>query len=93
MVKKKRSDYLPWYDSSISPSSIREAKRIQCEAIKNRYEQLLGSAWTVGNTCSQQYYETGHKDMMWVFSYSQVLDEIHTLMQVKLVHEFLLDAL
>lgn len=87
MIKKKRSDYLPWYNSSVSLSSIKEAKRTQCEAIKKRHEEL-GSNWTVGNTYSQQHFETGHEDMMWVFSNSQVLNEIHTFMQVKRVYDF-----
>ena len=85
MVRKKRSDYLPWYDSSISPSSVKEAKRTQCEAIKKRHEELV-SAWTVGNKYKKQYYETGHEDMMWLFSNSQVLGEVHDFMQVNLVY-------
>ena len=91
MVKKKRSDYLPWYNSSVSLSSIKEAKRTQCEAIKKRHEEM-GSNWAVGNTYSQQHFETGHEDMMWVFSNSQVLNEIHTFMQVKRVYDFCLDT-
>ena len=86
MIKKKRTDYLPWYDSSVSLSSVKEAKRTQCEAIKQRHEELI-SAWTVGNIYRQQYFETGHEDMMWVFSNSDVLGEVHTLMQVKYVHD------
>ena len=82
MIKKKRTDYLPWYDSSVSLSSVKEAKRTQCEAIRKWHMELV-SAWTVGNTYRQQYFETGHEDMMWVFSNSQVLGEVHTLMQVK----------
>ena len=81
--KKSGKDYLPWYDSSISPSSVKEAKRTQCEAIKKRHEELV-SAWTVGSTYRKLYYETGHEDMMWLFSNSQVLGEIHDFMQVKL---------
>ena len=91
MIKKKRNDYLPWYDSSISLSSVKEAKRTQCEAIRKRHEELV-SAWTVGNTYRQQYFETGHEDMMWVFSNSEVLGEVHTLMQVKHVDDFCFHA-
>ena len=89
MIRKKRTDYLPWYNSSISASSVKEAKRTQCEAIKKRHEEL-GLAWTVGNTYKQQHYETGHEDMMWVFSNSSVLREIHTFMQVKVFYYFCL---
>ena len=85
MVRKKRTDYLPWYNSSVSLSSVKEAKRTQCEAIKKRHEEELGSSWTVGNTYKQQYYETGHEDMMWVFSNTQVLVEINSFMQVSSV--------
>ena len=92
MIRKKRTDYLPWYNSSISPSSVKEAKRTQCEAIKKRHEEF-GSAWTVGNTYKQQHYETGHEDMMWVFSNSPVLVEIHDFMQVRQVCDFYADVL
>ena len=82
MIRKKRTDYLPWYNSSISASSVKEAKRTQCEAIKKRHEEL-GLAWTVGNTYKQQHYETGHEDMMWIFSNTPVLGQIHDFMQVR----------
>ena len=83
MTRKKRSAYLPWYNSAVSQASVRAAKMRQCEAITKKHEEL-GPAWTVDNTYRGLHYEAGHEDMMWVCSNSPVLEDINNFMQVNI---------